>query len=502
MFKLAPLFGNGAVLARGKEIRVFGTADEGVRLTAELTAADGTLLAKAACTSAEGRFLLRFPPQRAQTGCTLTVTDGTMLIVSGNVAIGEVYFAGGQSNMELELQNADEGKVLIETHLDADLRYFNVPKKSLWNGDAMQAEGWSHWESIRPGYGKDMSAVAYFFACKLREKLNVPVGIIDCYWGGTSITCWMDEEALARTAEGQRYMSEYAAQCGDKTIEAWQAEEDKFQAEMAEWNGKVDALKKERPEVTWPDINRICGECPWHPPVGPGSPYRPAGLVETMTKRVVPATLTGMLFYQGEEDAWRTEHYEVLLSGYIARMRELFCDDALPFLNVQLPVFINATDKEDNHQWGVLRRAQELVTSQTANTGLACIIDCGEWDNIHPTDKRTPGERLCEQALTVLYGQKGAASPKATGKYTIGGVLTVTLDAPVAITRSGDECAEIAGADRVWHKADIVAEGDKLHLTSEAVPEPVYARYAHYNWCKVRLFGENGLPLAPFVLDN
>ena len=271
---------------------------------------------------------------------------------------------------------------------------------------------------------------------------------------------------------------------------------------MNEWNGKVARLKETRPDVTWPEINEICGACPWNPPVVAGSPFRPAGLGETMTKRVAPAMLTGIIYYQGEEDAWRTEHYEVLLASYIQRMRELFGDDELPFLNVQLPIFINATDKEDNRQWGLLRHAQELVYKQVRHTGLACIIDSGEFDNIHPTDKRTPGERLYEQALRVVYGLPGEKSPMATGKYTVGNVLTVTLDAPVRVTREGDVCAEVAGMDGVWHKAVAVAEGKLLHLASEEVAEPVYARYAYYNWCKVRIFGKNGLPLAPFVLDN
>ena len=118
MFKLAPLFGNGCVLVRNKEIRIFGGATEGTRVTAELRAADGSLLVKGSAMAQDGSFLLRLPPQKAATGCTLHVTDGEMLIVSENVAIGEVYFAAGQSNMELELQNADEGKGLIEVHND------------------------------------------------------------------------------------------------------------------------------------------------------------------------------------------------------------------------------------------------------------------------------------------------------------------------------------------------------------------------------------------------
>ena len=499
MFTLAPLFGNDAVLARNKEIRVFGAADEGAALRGTLKDAFGITMAEATCTAEDGKFLLRFQPQAAQTGCSLTVTDGVETVTSSDLAIGEVYFAGGQSNMELELQNADEGLALIEEHLDHDLRYFNVPKKPVWDESAVEAEAASHWESIRPGYGKDMSAVAYFFAVKLRKKLGVPVGIIDCYWGGTSVTCWMDEIALGRTAEGQRYMAEYAERCGDKTMEQYLKEEEAFGQYCAEWNGKADALRKENPDITWPEINAKIGQMQWNPPVGPGSAYRPAGLVETMLKRVVPATLTGILFYQGEEDSGRSTCYDELLVSAVKRWRELFMDEELPFLNVQLPMWI-ASDGVEDGCWGRFRHAQERAWKQLRNSGLAVIIDCGEYDNIHPTDKRTPGERLFEQALTVVYGEQGQASPRATGKYTVGGTLTVTLSAPVT-ARDEETLMEIAGQDGRFVKAAVTVEGDKLCLTAPEVPHPVAARYAHVNWGKVQLFGENGLPLAPFILE-
>ncbi len=499
MFRLAPLFGSGAVLARNKEIRVFGTAEDGTALRASLADASGKVLAEAACTARDGRFLLRLAPQGAQTGCVLTVTDGAETVESADVAIGEVYLAGGQSNMELELQNADEGPALIEKHLDPDLRYLNVPKKSIWNEDAMQAEAWSHWESIRPGYGRDMSAAAYFFAVKLRAKLGVPVGIIDCYWGGTSVTCWMDEVALRRTAEGQRYMAEYAERCGGKTMAQYLAEEAAFNQYCTEWNQKADALRRENPDITWPEVNGILGQMQWNPPVGPGSPFRPAGLVETMLKRVVPATLTGFLFYQGEEDAWRSDCYDELLVSAVKRWRELFQDEELPFLNVQLPMWI-ASDGVEDGCWGRMRHMQERAWKQLRNSGMAVIIDCGEFDNIHPTDKRTVGERLCEQALTVVYGEQGQESPRATGKYTQGGTLTVTLSAPVT-ARGEETLLEIAGEDGRYARADAAVEGDRLRLTSPEVPNPVAARYAYVNWGRVQLFGENGLPLAPFILE-
>lgn len=499
MFTLAPLFGNDAVLARDKEIRVFGAADDGVTMRATLKDAFGITLAEASCAAEGGRFLLRLKPQPAQTGCSLTVTDGVESVMSSDIAIGEVYLAGGQSNMELELQNADEGPELIGKHLDHDLRYFNVPKKPVWDESAVEAEAQSHWESIRPGYGKDMSAVAYFFAVKLRKKLGVPVGIIDCYWGGTSITCWMDEVALRRTAEGQRYLDEYAQRSGDKTMEQYLAEEKAFGEYCEDWNRKADDLRKEKPDITWPEINGILGQMQWNPPVGPGAPYRPAGLVETMLKRVVPATLTGMLYYQGEEDSGRSSCYDELLVSAVKRWRELFMDEELPFLNVQLPMWI-ASDGVEDGCWGRLRHAQERAWKLLRHSGLAVIIDCGEFDNIHPTDKRTPGERLCEQALTVIYGEKGQESPRATGKYAEGGVLTVTLTAPVT-ARGEETLLEIAGQDGRYVKAAVTVEGDRLRLTAPEVARPVAARYAHVNWGKVQLFGENGLPLAPFILE-
>ena len=496
MLKLAPLFGHSAVLCRNKEIRIFGEAESGRSITVTLDSDT------AVCTARDGRFLARLAPREAATGLTLTVTDGVETVVSTNIAIGEVYLAGGQSNMELELQNADEGPELIQSHNDAELRYFNVPKRSLWNEEAVQAEAASHWERIRPGMGRDMSAVAYFFAMKLRRTLNVPVGIIDCYWGGTSITCWMDENHLRQFAEGTRYLTDYAALVGDKTMAQWQAEEDKFQADMAAWNARMAEIRAANPGMDWGEINALCGPSPWNPPVGWGSPYRPGGLADTMLGRVAPASLTGMLFYQGEEDTWRTTQYALLLTAFIRYVRGIFRDDTLPFINTQLPMFINSTDSVYNHQWAELRQAQAQVAKQVAHTGLACLIDCGEIDNIHPTDKRTPGERLCDVALQVVYGMEAPKSPEATGKYTADSTLVVTLDAPVAFTRDGDACMEIAGEDGVWHPAAVAVEDARLLLTSPDVPHPVAARYAHANWARVRLFGQSGLPLAPFVLDH
>lgn len=129
-FKLAPLFGNGAVLCRRKEVRVWGTAADGQTVTGRVMTADGLILSEGICTARDGRFLLHLPPMEQATSCTLTVTCGAETCTSTDISIGEVYLASGQSNMELELQNADEGQDLIAAHDDPLVHYFNVPKRA------------------------------------------------------------------------------------------------------------------------------------------------------------------------------------------------------------------------------------------------------------------------------------------------------------------------------------------------------------------------------------
>ena len=219
-----------------------------------------------------------------------------------------------------------------------------------------------------------------------------------------------------------------------------------------------------------------------------------------MLKRVVPYTLSAALYYQGEEDASRPNYYESLLSSLVIRWREFFMDDDLPFVNVQLPMFIGK-DCPDDKTWPIVRQAQHRVWRTLRNTGLAVLIDCGEFDNIHPTDKRTPGERLCDQLLPLLYGGPAKESPRAVAKYAEGNVLTVRLSAPVQAKDGPADLFEIAGKDGIFYPADAVADGELIHLSAKEVPRPVMARYAWVNYGVVHLFGDNDLPLAPFLID-
>ena len=499
--KPSPLFTDGAVLCRGKEIRVFGEAPDGTTVRAELANRDGKRLGAGEVSARDGRFLLLLPPQPAQDGCRLSITAGDEAFAAEDIAIGEVYLAGGQSNMELELQYADEGKETAAACADSLIRFFNVPRMGYESPEQRKAFAETRWQKASPETSGYFSAAAFFFALKMREKHpDVPVGIIGCYCGGTSATCWMDEETLKSIGEGKRYLDEYAAQCGRKSLKTFLKEEEAFRRELDEWNGKVEAFRQEHPGADFAQVTEACGPCPWHPPAGPGSLFRPAGLEKTMLRPVAPFTLTAVLYYQGEEDSFRTERYDDLMTALVRLWRKLFREDELPFLFVQLPMWLDF-GAEDTFRWPMTRLAQASVRDTLRNTGMVCLLDQGEYGNIHPTCKRPVGERLAEMAEHVLRGA-GEVSPRAVRKYTEGNTAIVQMTAPV-VTRDGKapRLLETAGEDGRYVPACALAAGDTLRVWAAEVEHPVYVRYAWTDWSdQVNLFGENGLPAEPFRL--
>ena len=262
------------------------------------------------------------------------------------------------------------------------------------------------------------------------------------------------------------------------------------------------------------------------------NPFRPAGLYECMLQRVMPYTLRGFLYYQGESDDHKPKMYERLLRELIAKWREDWEDVTLPFLMVQLPMHRYAADPDYKH-WCLIREAQMRVFETVKNTGIAVTLDLGEFNEIHPKEKETVGERLALQAMWLVYGlytKKRAFGPVFKDAVQCGGELLVRFDCAedgfeirtnnipgrTVSTVVGDEKStstensslltssagfEIAGADRKFVPAEAVRDaGQKnvLWLSAEGVDKPVYARYCWTNFGEVNYFGKNGLPMAPF----
>ena len=499
MLETASLFTDGAVLCRDREIRIFGKAEEGRTVEVLLTGAGGTVLAKGAAAVRNGRFLVCLPPQKAQTGCRLVLTSGEDRRTAEDIAIGDVYLAGGQSNMEMELRNAAGGAEQAEE--DPLLRFFNVPRKAVVNEEQREAVRETRWRPVTRETAGFNSAVATVFGMRMRRKHpEIPVGIIGCYWGGTSVTCWMDEETLRTVTEGIRYLDAYAEVCGGKSMETYLEEEAAAQRAIDDWERRAAAYRAEHPGTDERDVVRACGPYPWNPPAGPGSPYRPAGLAESMLKEITPVSLTAILYYQGEEDTWKTEKYDLLMTALIRYWRKIFRNPELPFLFVQLPMWIDY-DAEDTFTWARTRLAQAAVRDSVRNTGMICLLDEGEYGNIHPLNKVPVGERLAELAGKMLFGE-GEESPRAAEKWITGSAVTVRMTQPVK-TRNGREpnLLEIAGEDGVFVPAEGEIADGMLRIGSEKILLPVSVRYAWTDWSdRANLFGENGLPLEPFWL--
>lgn len=497
-FCAAPVFSSNMVLQRDREIAVFGTGTDGTVLTVTLGSGSGS------CAVNRGRWRVNLPPMPAGGPFTMTISDGSECKVFENILIGEVWLAGGQSNMELELQNCKNGKRELAGSFNSQIRFYSVPKCG-WDDETLrQAEAESSWKVCGPDTAAALSAVAYFCARKLREELKIPVGIIVCCWGGTSISCWMSREQLARSKAGQRYLDDYAALAGDKTDAQYDAEMESYFQEYNDWNARVEAMRAQDPSVTWEVLNVACGVCPWPQPAGRKSPYRPGGLYETMVRRVVPYTIRGFLYYQGEEDEARCVDYGEMMVYLIDQWRGDWGDDELPFLFVQLPMFIAKSEYDsgrDSRHWCVLREHQWRVSRMIRNTALAVVLDCGEFDNIHPLDKQTVGLRLALQALKTVYGRPVSADGPAfrTARPERGGLRVFFEHGQGLRFRTSPEGSfELAGADGVYYPAKASIENDTVFLTSGDVPEPLFARYAWASWGPVPLYNAAGIPAAPF----
>ena len=314
------------------------------------------------------------------------------------------------------------------------------------------------------------------------------------------MTCWMDEETLETLSEGRRYMEEYAGKSAGVTMDAYLKAEAEANRKMAAWTEAADEYTAAHPGAGGEEIEKFLGKFPWDPPAGPGSPYRPAGLAESMLKEIFPVTLTAALYYQGEEDAGRTEQYDLLMTAMIRYWRKGFMAPELPVLFVQLPMWLDF-GAEDTCQWARTRLAQAAVRDAVRNTGMICLLDQGEYGNIHPVDKEPVGERLAELAGKMLYGE-GEESPRAAERWISGDTMTVRLSAP-ARTSDGKapRLLEAAGEDGVFRPAEGQVTDDLLTIRAEGVDRPVRARYAWTDWTdRINLFGENGLPVEPFLI--
>lgn len=514
MLRAAAVFSDNMVLQRNKKIRVFGTADNGSRIRVSLL----HKTAEAVCLN--GKWIAYLPEFEAADGAVMEITDGKDTLRFTNIAIGEVWLAGGQSNMELELQNADGGQEILQNagsgqrNLSDDMetaevlnrvRFYYTPKVAYECEALWEAENSSHWELFGKEEAAKWSAVGFFYALRLAETLGVTVGIIGCNWGGTSASAWMSRDALMEQESTKSYVEEYENSEWVKKPEAEQIKDyEAYVAYHTDWERRAGEIYAKNSRESFDKVQEIVGPCRYPGPMNCANFTRPAGLYETMLKKLMPYTLRGFLYYQGESDEHKPDSYYTLLTRMMRQWREDFQDNTLFFLLVQLPMH-QYEGTEDNKSWCVIREAQLRAYENIKNTGLAVIIDCGQFHEIHPRNKKPVGERLALQALYQVYDRIKAE--EAFGPlyrdflYRDGGMEIFFYYAEEGfLVKDAPSGFEIAGEDGIFYpaKAGFTERGSSVFLKAEQVERPRMARYLWTNYAKVNIFGKNGLPVAPF----
>ena len=527
--RLNGIFKNNMVFQRDAEIRVFGYTNvvgETNMIKARIKSGRKVLSKDATYEIYDdGFFLCILPALPAGGPYSLVVVSEAegpeSKIVIKNIYIGEVWIAGGQSNMEYPLGRSENASSVVPNCPETNIHFYRVPAADLYDDALIRGEDESHWDVINSKTCYDMSGVAFYFARKVEDYLkehkgegeeDLHFGIIGCYLGGTSVSSWQSVDALKKTSAGKMYLDEFNEACfkWENEDEYLTAEENFADAATAYVNKISEALKT-NPYLNYVEADKIVGPGPWPPPVGPLSVRRPGALFDCMVLRIVPFSVRGVIFYQGEEDAedHSTDYAEVFKS-MIEDWRAVFWDDDMPFLFCQLPRFTTREAQNqnmDDYNWPRLRDQQQIVADEMPNVHMAVLIDCGEFDNVHPINKKIPGERLADLALKFIYGfeEVPAVSPFLSDirrGYGIEAVFDGDFERLEIKSKhaSDDTGFELAGEDGVFQRADATVDfdGKTVHVASKFVPEPQYIRYGYFSYGHARLKSDTGLPAAPF----
>lgn len=533
-FKVAAIFSNHMVLQRNKFTAVFGEADDGTVIKAKLSDSNGTELCKNCCVAENGRWLFKLEPQGAQTGCTLVINCGEETKTFSDIAFGEVWLAGGQSNMEFELQNCTEGPAeLQDSHAGKNVRFYYTNKIGWKDEHFYEAEKNTYWQTWDSPARGAWSAAGYFFAKKLACELDCVVGVIGCNWGGTSASAWMRKEFLEHDKDTNTYLTDYEEATRGKSIEQQCKEFDDYEIENAKWQEEFSKLWEKQPGITWAEAEKVLGKNPWPGPASCKNPYRPTGLYDCMISRIVPYTLKGVLWYQGESDDHKPQTYYKLFRAIVDNWRTDWNDNLLPFVSVQLPVHRYEADPDFKH-WCLIREAQAKASATINNVWHISAFDLGQFSDIHPRAKKVLAERMENLAKAKVYKlipSVDASAPELESFLPVydeqdgGKIILSFTNAPTGFEFHSDEVRfeeykkmeehqgntvpenftgfEICGSDGVWHPADFALGGTdgKLNcivVKSNSVKRPVAARYGWYNYGPVTIYGKNGLPLCPF----
>lgn len=484
---MSSLFGDHMVLQQKQPVVVWGKADPGEKVAVSVAGLSGT-----AAAGADGRWRVKMGTLKAGGPHTMTI-KGKNTIVIKDVLVGEVWLCSGQSNMQWPVAASIDPDLETLTARYPKIRLISVPRVGT---QEPQDDFSGQWELCTPDTARNFSGVGFFFGRLLHQALDVPVGLIDNAWGGSSAEAWVRRDLLEKDKRFEALMARW------KQTEAtydWEKVKADYQKKLAVWQA---AAKKARAEGK-PQPRR---------PRAPRNPltnqHRPANLYCGVLNPLIGYGIKGAIWYQGESNAGRAYQYRDLFPLMIQNWRDDWKQGDFPFYWVQLADFRDEKPVPAESDWAELREAQTMTMSKLPNTGEAVIIDLGEAHDIHPKDKLNAARRLARWALVKDYGMDLVyRSPIYKSMTVKGGKIEVTFDHVGGGLDTFDvrepKGFAIAGADKkfVWAKARIVGK-DKVEVWSDAVAKPVAVRYAWADNPVCNLQNKTHLPVTPFRTDD
>ena len=478
-FEPAAPFGENAVLQRQTRVPVWGVAEPGAVITVGLRG-------ETAGTTADdsGHWRVRIPTGGAGGPFDLRIsTNGTPeRAIVRKVWVGEVWLAGGQSNMWWSVRNSVDSEQHQAAAGEFPVHY--------WEANGYEGEGTQDWRIAAPGGIGDWASVAYHFARRLSRELGVPVGIIHTAVPGKAVQTFMSPELI----------------------------ESQFPYERLAWNWDQQHLEEvRRPQyeqelAAW----EAAGEPPGKKPKPPKGIQEPSYLWSRNLAPVVPYRVRGFIWWQGENGAGQFLAYRTLFAGMIQDWRTRFEVIDAPFYFAELH---NAWGEQDGVQeaaWPAQREAQRTAALLLHNVYPVNTLDVSDPgsdpkypNEVHPANKPKVGKRMAVRALHEVYGRDGAvwASPRITGaEFTGNGrvILQVWQAGEGLSTRDGEPGKGffLAGPDRQWHRAEVILEGDTITLSSPEVPVPIAVRHAWANNPAHNVVNSLGLPLGSWRSDD
>ncbi len=470
--ELDACYGEHMVLQRGVPVVIRGTADTNKPVRVEFggQAVEAKVKGK--------RWEAKLAPMEANSeGQELVVTQGEERVSVGDVLVGEVWIASGQSNMLWRVNQTPGNRETIAQAGNAQLRFYHSEPQvhtnnAVYNEQLLERlkenrmyEG--KWAVSAPESVPRMTAVGYYFGRKLQEMLGVPVGIIHCALGGSEMLAWIPEKVVRK---------KYRECLGDGWLES------KY----------ISAWVRGR-------ARRNMGADPKSP-----HPYKPAYLFESGLSQWTQYPVAGAIWYQGESDAEMQDMKQngKLLRDLIESWREAFGSSKMPFLMVQLPRINDSTPLRA--YWPEFRTVQHRVAAAMPGVDYIATVDLGSTNaDVHPPCKVEVGERLAALAAAKVYGQDvpytGPVVEKCVPK---GGEITVSFSAAQGLTTTDGQAPrhfEVAGKNGKYYPATARIEGSTVVLSSEEVKSPAHVRYAWATYLTPNLVNAAGLPAVPYA---